>query len=154
MWGVIRELVAGGTSVLLTTQYLEEADALADHVTFIDAGRRIADGTPEELKARVGQAQLRLRFHSPVDAAAAATSLQEFSGIARGLVVHLPLPDGRDAGLRALKAAVDSLDRVGVVPDRFEVQDPTLDDVYFQLTGRSRPAAEAVTENTQKEKKR
>jgi ABC-2 type transport system ATP-binding protein len=153
LWEIIRGLVAQGATVLLTTQYLDEADALADQITFIDAGRRIAQGTPAELKAQVGQAQLRLTFRSTADAEVAGAALERPAAVQSGAVVQLPLPGVRDGGLAALKTVIDAVDRAGVSPERYDVQEPTLNDVYFQLTGHQRPDEE-TKENSAKEKTR
>jgi ABC-2 type transport system ATP-binding protein len=150
VWEIIRELVAQGATVLLTTQYLDEADALADQIIFIDAGRRIAQGTPAELKAQAGQTQLRLTFRSTADAEMAKAALEESAAVRSGAVVQVPLPGRRD-GLDALKAVIDAVGRSGVSPETYDVQEPTLNDVYFQLSGHQRPD-EGAKENTTKEK--
>jgi ABC-2 type transport system ATP-binding protein len=147
LWDIVRSLVAQDTTVLLTTQYLDEADALADQVTFIDAGRVIATGTPAELKARVGQTQLRVTLSSAVDAAKLATSLGSFAPTADGPVVQIPLTSGNNDGLGALAKAIDAIDRAGVSIVGYEVHEPSLDDVYFQLTGH-RKAGESREEAT------
>jgi ABC-2 type transport system ATP-binding protein len=140
VWDVIRELVGEGVTVLLTTQYLEEADSLADQIVVIDHGRVIAQGTPRQLKEASKGAQLVVTLSAPHEAAVPAL---------RELVagrVHMS-----DGG-RQLNAAVDSspglatvvvraLDAAGVLVDNIEVRPPSLDDVFFSLTGH--PAIDA-----------
>jgi ABC-2 type transport system ATP-binding protein len=142
VWEVIRELVRGGTTVLLTTQYLDEADVLANRVAVIDHGHVIAEGTPHELKAAIGDAQLVITLEAPHPAA--APTLQ-------------PLTDGPvhvSADGRSLRAAVRSghglatlvvraLDAAGVAVDDIHVQPPSLDDVFRELTGEE-PTPEPV----------
>ena len=134
VWDVIRELVGEGVTVLLTTQYLEEADTLADQIVVIDHGRVIAQGTPRELKDASKGAQLVVTLSAPHEAAVPA--LQD---LVTGRV-HMS-DDGRQ-----LNAAIDSspglativvraLDAAGVLVDNIEVRPPSLDDVFFSLTG-------------------
>jgi ABC-2 type transport system ATP-binding protein len=134
VWEAIRELLRGGVTVLLTTQYLEEADALADRIVVVDHGRVIADGTPLELKEASRSARLEVTLTTAhVDAASALAPLV-------GGRIHVS-DDGR-----RLSAAVDSapglatsvvraLDGAGVLVDDIEVRQPSLDDVFFTLTG-------------------
>ena len=140
VWDVIRELVGEGVTVLLTTQYLEEADTLADQIVVIDHGRVIAQGTPRELKDASKGAQLVVTLSAAHEAAVPA--LQE---LVAGRV-HMS-DDGRQ-----LNAAVDNspglatvvvraLDAAGVLVDNIEVRPPSLDDVFFSLTGH--PAIDA-----------
>ncbi|QNE34808.1 ATP-binding cassette domain-containing protein [Leifsonia shinshuensis] len=113
LWGIIRELAAGGVTILLTTQYLEEADQLADRIAVLDHGRIVAEGTAVELKARVGGEVVELR-----DAA-------------DELVRELPT-DGTVDGLRD---AIDVLDRLGVPGASIAIRKPSLDDAFLALTG-------------------
>jgi len=134
VWDAIRELLRGGVTVLLTTQYLEEADALADRIVVVDHGRVIADGTPLELKEASRSARLEVTLTSAhADAASALAPLVAGQ-------IHVS-DDGR-----RLSAAVDSapglatsvvraLDGAGVLVDDIEVRQPSLDDVFFSLTG-------------------
>lgn len=115
LWGVIRDLAAGGTTVFLTTQYLEEADQLADRIAVLDGGRIVAEGTPAELKARVGGDSVRL--HGPGDT----------------VIREIPT-DGSVAGLRR---ALDELDDVGA-DGTVTLHRPTLDDVFLTLTSAPR----------------
>jgi ABC-type multidrug transport system ATPase subunit len=141
MWDVIRELIADGVTLLLTTQYLEEADELADRIVVIDHGRAIANGTAAELKTQVGGARLEVTLTS-ADEDAAST----LSPFAAGKV-HIS-QDGRrlrapvaSAGGLATRV-VRALDDAGIEVDDVEVRQPSLDDVFFALTGH--PSQEAV----------
>src|SRR5712692_6540733 len=130
MWSFIRDLVAGGTTVLLTTQYLEEADQLADHSVVIDRGQVIASGTSDELKARLGSDLIA------VEVPAAAL---------RGIGCGPPAIDQAHAQItipvcdpvRDLMAALRLLDTAGIVPVDLGLRRPSLDDVFLSLTGRS-----------------
>ena len=134
MWDVIRGLVADGATLLLTTQYLDEADELADRIVVIDHGRVIAGGTAGELKAAVGGARLEVTLSEPSDEAPAA--LAEFvSGPVR--VSHdgrrLRAPARGETGLAS--TVVRALDEAAITVDDIEVHQPSLDDVFFALTG-------------------
>src|ERR1022692_4086556 len=137
MWEIIRELVGGGTTVLLTTQYLEEADQLADRIAVIDGGRVTAEGTPAELKARVGTAHLRLTITAGTPLARAAGVL---SGHAAGPVRELPgagrleMPVVPHAGL--VTDVVRALDAAGIGVDDIALRRPSLDEVFHALTRR------------------
>jgi ABC-2 type transport system ATP-binding protein len=141
MWDVIRELVAGGTTLLLTTQYLDEADALADRISVIDRGTVIAEGTARELKARIGGEHLEVTLTAPhpyaVDALAplAAGPVQASDGGRR-----LTAPIEARGGVAT--AVIRALDAAGVTVDDVEVHRPSLDDVFFALTGRPAEPAE------------
>jgi ABC-2 type transport system ATP-binding protein len=138
MWDVIRELVADGSTLLLTTQYLDEADALADSISVIDHGTVIASGTASELKARLGGEQLEVRLAAPHPAAVSALAPLVCS------TVHVS-DDGRRLKAAVVPrqgmatAVIRALDAAGVAVDDIEVHRPSLDDVFFTLTGR--PAA-------------
>jgi ABC-2 type transport system ATP-binding protein len=135
LWALIGELVATGTTVLLTTQYLEEADQLADRVAVIDHGRLVSEGTPDQLKDRVGGAVLELTVPDDDRARArwALRTMQAEDPIddqARGRIV-LPAPDGA----ATLTEALRRLDAAGVTPEDLALRKPTLDDVFLALTG-------------------
>jgi len=134
LWRVIEGLVAGGTTVLLTTQYLEEADQLADNIIVIDHGTVIAEGTSSELKARLGATVVDVGFHHDADAAAAADLLGPVGATSRDeLVVRVTLRDGNSAG--AMLEAVRLLDGAHLEPATMVLREPTLDDVFLALTG-------------------
>jgi ABC-2 type transport system ATP-binding protein len=141
LWNIIRGLVSRGTTVLLTTQYLDEADALADAVVFIDAGRVVATGTPAELKARAGQAQLDLIAASDADFARLNSALNGFPAVgdARNRAVRVPIQGGGTAGVSELNAITGAALRADARVERFALHEPDLDDAYFQLTGHARP---------------
>ncbi len=132
LWGMVRELVAAGTTVLLTTQYLEEADALADDVVILNAGRIVEVGTPAELKARVGTVVIELTFATEPAAHAAADLLASHDHDPRrtGAVLRLPSPTGS----AALVDVLHVLTRTGPHPIAVGVHEPTLDDVFRTLT--------------------
>jgi ABC-2 type transport system ATP-binding protein len=138
LWQSIRELVAAGTTVLLTTQYLEEADVLADRIVVVDGGRVIAEGTPEELKKDVGAEHLEVAFDSAAEADRAQAALGATAErTADRLGVLIPVADG----LRTVGRTADTLADLGLTPRDFAVRKPSLDDVFLALTGsRSVPA--------------
>ncbi|MBU3066871.1 ATP-binding cassette domain-containing protein [Nocardia sp. NEAU-G5] len=142
LWDVIRGQVRQGTTVLLTTQYLDEADALADSIAFLDTGRLITTGSPAELKARAGSTQLVLTTVSAREAARLGAGLDGHRAVADAdhRTVRIPLPDSGSDGLRELRAVLDTALRAGVAVESYAVREPDLDDVYFQLTGHARPA--------------
>ena len=137
VWAALRELVAGGTTVLLTTQYLDEADQLAGRVVVIDAGRVIAGGTPEQLKAEVGGDRLEVVVEDPRDLVAAAEVLAR-AGTAAPEVVpvagRISVPVHRRVD--ALTEVVSGLAGAGIAAADIGLRRPTLDDVFLSLTGR------------------
>ena len=134
MWDVIRELVADGTTILLTTQYLDEADKLADRIVVIDHGRVIAEGSAPELKRATGGARLEVTLTAAHDDAVAA--LEPF--VSGRVSVS---EDGRRLSATVLSGSglantvVRALDSVGALVDDIEIRQPSLDDVFFALTG-------------------
>ena len=136
LWDVIESLVADGTSVLLTTQYLEEADRLADRIVVIDKGLVAAEGTPSELKATLGETTVSLQMRSVDDALSAINQLGEFSasvGVSDPLMVSVPLR----GGARTVRDVLNRLESAGLDVGRLDLQEPTLDDVFLNLTGAS-----------------
>jgi ABC-2 type transport system ATP-binding protein len=134
LWRVIEELVAEGTTLLLTTQYLEEADRLADRIAVIDHGQVIAEGRPADLKARLGGTVIDITMADP---AAAARAAQHLAGELRldadvdGSSLELTVDDGT----RALVDVLRALDAAGLAPAGLAVREPSLDDVFLSLTG-------------------
>ena len=134
LWDVIESLVADGTTVLLTTQYLEEADRLANRVVVIDKGLVAAEGTPAELKATLGETTISLRMQSVEDVATAARLLVEYAPSAAGtdpLTIVVPLR----GGAKTIREVLNRLDAASIHVGRLELQEPTLDDVFLNLTG-------------------
>ncbi|MGW1128866.1 ATP-binding cassette domain-containing protein [Streptomyces sp. NPDC002526] len=136
LWEVIEELVAGGTTLLLTTQYLEEADHLAHDICVIDHGRVIARGTSDQLKARIGGERVEVVVHDPEQIEPARTVLTR---LGKGETTVLPnmrkLTVPVDGGAKLLAEVIRDLDAQGVEIDDIGLRRPTLDDVFISLTG-------------------
>ncbi|MET8981321.1 ATP-binding cassette domain-containing protein [Streptomyces sp. NPDC004539] len=130
MWQIIRELVTDGVTVFLTTQYLEEADELADRIAVLNGGRIVAEGTAEELKRLAPGGHVRLRFTDPASYQNAVAAFDGASGDDDALVLQIPSGGGQ----RELRSLLDRLDAVGVEADELAVHTPDLDDVFFALT--------------------
>ncbi|WP_433546603.1 ATP-binding cassette domain-containing protein [Streptomyces sp. CA-294286] len=131
MWGIIRELVSGGVTVFLTTQYLEEADELADRIAVLSNGKIAAEGSAEELKRLVPGGHVRLRFTDPAAYLSAADALRAVARNDEALTLQIP----SDGSQRELRSLLDLLDAAGVEADELTVHTPDLDDVFFALTG-------------------
>ena len=131
MWDIIRQLVADGVTIFLTTQYLEEADRLADRIAVLDQGRLVAQGTPGELKRQVPGSHVRLRFASVPELGAAAQVLTGSTRDDEDLTLRVP----SDGGLKSLRALLGHLDEHSIDPEDFSVHTPDLDDVFLALTG-------------------
>ena len=131
MWQILRDLVATGVTILLTTQYLDEADELADRIAVLDQGRLVAEGTADELKRRIPGGHIRLQFADARALAAAAHTLGEGSRDDEALTLQVPT----DGSVRSLRAALDRLDDAVIPVDGVSVHTPDLDDVFFALTG-------------------
>ncbi|MFF3375832.1 ATP-binding cassette domain-containing protein [Streptomyces sp. NPDC002680] len=141
MWGIIRGLVADGVTVFLTTQYLEEADELADRIAVLNDGKIVAEGTAEELKRLVPGGHVRLRFTDPDTYRSAATALREVTRDDEALALQIP----SDGSQRELRSILDWLDTAGIEADELTVHTPDLDDVFFALTG---PTTNVSTHST------
>ncbi len=147
MWGVIQQLVADGTTLLLTTQYLEEADVLADDIVVIDHGRAIARGTSDQLKAQIGGERLELTVSDE-------DRLAEAVRVVSPLGVSPPVTDEHRrsltmpviGGVKALRQALDQFEAVGLEVDDAGVRRPTLDDVFLTLTGSAAGDEDASTQ--------
>ncbi|MFI7240758.1 ATP-binding cassette domain-containing protein [Streptomyces qinglanensis] len=131
MWQIIRELVSDGVTVFLTTQYLEEADELADRIAVLDNGTLAAEGSAEELKRLIPGGHVRLRFSDPAAYRSAASALRETVRDDEALALQIP----SDGSQRELRSLLDWLDSAGVEADELTVHTPDLDDVFFALTG-------------------
>ncbi|MEU8465534.1 ATP-binding cassette domain-containing protein [Streptomyces sp. NPDC029003] len=131
MWQIIRRLVTGGVTVFLTTQYLEEADELADRIAVLNDGKIAAEGTADELKRLVPGGHVRLRFTDPVAHRSAALALGEVTRDDEALAIQIP----SDGSQRDLRSILERLDSAGIEADELTVHTPDLDDVFFALTG-------------------
>ncbi|NUR71469.1 MAG: ATP-binding cassette domain-containing protein [Hamadaea sp.] len=139
MWEIIQELVADGMTVFLTTQYLEEADQLADRVAVLDQGRLVAEGTAGELKRRMPGSHVRLRFADRYELDVAAQVLRESTRDDEHLTLRMP----GDGGVRSLRTLIDRLDAHSIEVEELSVHTPDLDDVFLALTGHDNKKAGA-----------
>ncbi|MFE0339406.1 ATP-binding cassette domain-containing protein [Streptomyces sp. NPDC058955] len=136
MWQIIRELVADGVTVFLTTQYLEEADELADRIAVLNGGRIVAEGTADHLKRQIPGGHVRLRFTGPDAYRSASDALGEATRDDEALTLQI----ANDGSQRALRTLLDRLDAAGIEADELTVHTPDLDDVFFALTATTVPA--------------
>lgn len=141
-WDLVRELVTEGVTVLLTTQYLEEADQLADRVSLLDGGRVVADGTPAELKRLVPGGHVRLTFADADALALASATLGRGEPDRAALALDVP----GDGDVTTLRELLVRLDGAGVPIEGLSVRTPDLDDVFLALTGRGRRPATTAEE--------
>ena len=148
VWAAVERLVSDGTTVLLTTQYLEEADHLAHRIALMDRGRIVVEGTSNDLKAQVGGDVLDVQLQGNVEfngALAAMSGMRDTGTIDRERRrITLPAPDG----VATLRAALDHLDRAGIQVDDIGIRRPSLDDVFLALTGHGTGEEEPGTNDT------
>ncbi len=151
MWQIVRDLVAGGVTIFLTTQYLEEADELADRIALLDQGVLIAEGTSEELKRLIPGGHLELRFTDPAGLAAACAVVGAGSRDEQALTLQVP----SDGSVGAIRSLLASLDGQSIEIAEMSVHTPDLDDVFLTLTGSpgqngppGRPATETPARET------
>ncbi|MFH9243753.1 ATP-binding cassette domain-containing protein [Streptomyces anulatus] len=140
MWGIIRDLVSDGVTVFLTTQYLEEADELADRIAVLNNGKIAAEGSAEELKRLIPGGHIRLRFTDPDAYQLAADALREVTRDDEALALRIP----SDGSQRELGSILDWLDSADIEADELTVHTPDLDDVFFALTGNDDQPKETV----------
>jgi|SRR5579859_131617 len=133
MWQIIRDLVASGVTILLTTQYLEEADLLADRIAVLDRGKLVAGGTPDELKRRIPGGHIRLQFADARELEAAIRALGDVPRDDDALTLQVP----NDGSVRSIKALLDRLDDESIAVNDLSIHTPDLDDVFFALTDHS-----------------
>jgi ABC-2 type transport system ATP-binding protein len=131
MWTIIRELLADGVTIFLTTQYLDEADELADRIAVLDKGKLVAEGTPEELKRQLPGTHVRFRFGSIDDLEVAAGIMPESTRDDDALTLRVP----SDGGTKSVRGLLDRLDEHSLDAEEFSVHTPDLDDVFLALTG-------------------
>ncbi|WP_284742781.1 ATP-binding cassette domain-containing protein [Amycolatopsis sp. RTGN1] len=131
MWSIVKDLVADGVTIFLTTQYLDEADQLADKIAVLDSGRLVAQGTPDELKRQIPGTHVRLRFTSVGELDAAARVIAGSTRDDEALTLRVP----GDGGTKSLRNLLDRLDEYAISAEEFSVHTPDLDDVFLALTG-------------------
>jgi len=136
MWQTIRDLAGDGVTIVLTTQYLEEADQLADRVAVLDRGRIVAEGTPAELKRRIPGGHIELRFAESQSLGVAAGLMPDATADTDQLTLQIP----GDGSVASLRRVLDQLDRTGIDVETLSIHTPDLDDVFFAVTGHSTEA--------------
>jgi ABC-2 type transport system ATP-binding protein len=139
MWQIVRQLVASGVTIFLTTQYLEEADELADRIAVLEHGTIVAEGTADELKRRIPGGHVLLRFTDLPNLESATRAIGQVSRESDSLALRVP----HDGSLKSLKALINRLDENAVEVESLSVHTPDLDDVFLALTGN--PKNEKVT---------
>ena len=142
MWQLIRELASAGVTILLTTQYLDEADQLADRIAVLDQGRIVAEGTPAELKSRIPGGHVRLHFADSDELHLASALLQASASHDDELVLQIPA----DGTVDSLRELLDELHEARIAVDHLSIHTPDLDDVFFAVTGD--PVAAPLDEDT------
>jgi ABC-2 type transport system ATP-binding protein len=147
MWAAIRNLVADGATILLTTQYLEEADELADRIALLDRGRLVAEGTSDELKRSIPGGHIRLQFAGRAELDAAARTVAGSIRHDDGLALRIP----SDGDIRSIRTVLDHLDAASIDVGTLSVHTPDLDDVFLALTGR--PADDGPSDQQTEEQK-
>jgi ABC-2 type transport system ATP-binding protein len=140
MWQIVRDLVAGGVTIFLTTQYLEEADELADWIALLDNGRMVAEGTADELKRRIPGGHIRLQFAYPDGLESAARTIGEAVRDDEALTLQVP----SDGSVKSLRALLSRLDDESIEVDGLSIHTPDLDDVFLTLTGQPGNEKEAA----------
>ena len=133
MWEIVRALVADGVTIFLTTQYLDEADQLADRIAVLDEGHLVAQGSPDELKQQVPGSHVRLGFMDVAELDAAARVLTDSTRDDENLILRVP----SDGGAKSLRVLLNELDEHSINVEEFSVHTPDLDDVFLTLTGRT-----------------
>ena len=131
MWHIIRELASAGVTILLTTQYLDEADQLADRIAVLDQGRIVAEGTPAELKSRIPGGHLRLHFADLQLLRSAAELLPSAAADPEQLILQVP----GDGTVDSLRDLLDQLHEAAVGVERLSIHNPDFDDVFLAMTG-------------------
>jgi ABC-2 type transport system ATP-binding protein len=140
MWNIVRELVADGVTIFLTTQNLEEADQLADQIAVLDQGHLVAQGTPGELKRQIPGSHVRLRFTEVLELDSAARVLTGSTRDDEDLTLRVP----SDGGVKSVRALLGQLDEHSIDVEEFSVHTPDLDDVFLALT--SHASTEAIAQ--------